>query len=829
MQKFAKTYHRYLISSLILGSISATAHARTARIPGDFGSIQEGIYFHGDYDTLLVAPGLYRGSNPHPGLGESYGNVDVDWGAWADGLVIRSEGGPEVTTIDAGGETGGLYIHDVGSTTRLEGFTLRGGTGNWFEECSNEHSWHDLPDYGGALIINNASPVIQNCVFVNNGKLDNLYGSAALIWNGQGDEPAKATAPSFNNCEFKLNYAGGAGGAVTVFDNTGDPSDAITPSFFNCRFEDNRANAFGGAIASWADRLTVIGSEFYFNGAHMDESTSMVSPNHPLCGVPPAASDESAPCHGGGVSIVSGEAIIIESSFGSNYASGNGGGIHAFGDLEAQVSAWRCNFSENRADSLGGDAYAGSGSLYLEDCSMRSSQAFSGGSIAVQSFGDIPVSLAIDGTSFYQTLSTSRPGGAGVLIDGRDNGLASASISNSEFNSCSTEAFSSGGSVHVRTAMADLDNCRFLNNAAQRGAGVYVYNGDVSLKNGFFSGNQSQESGAGFYSILANGSLDNCEFLSNVDFGPYGGGAIYAFDSGTELRGCILSDNQTGGDGGAVFSSGNGQFSAQNCNFKDNQADNNSDGLWFGDNFETKLENCIVWETGTGTPIVGDADVTYSNVRGGHPGTGNINANPGWISRLGYDYVLPANSASMDAGTGEEDGLTWTAINSNYGQRNTATPDMGAYGGPTVVGWMSGAHGRSAWGEGLSAGDPANVTGSPYLGKVPSNWQDYSVRIDVGGYLNITLGSVILSDERGIDLYVEEVDAEDGFSTDSYEVFVSLNAQDWTSLGTASGDATFDLRSKAKEADYIRIEPLGTDVVEIDAVSLIHYDADWIR
>lgn len=132
---------------------------------------------------------------------------------------------------------------------------------------------------------------------------------------------------------------------------------------------------------------------------------------------------------------------------------------------------------------------------------------------------------------------------------------------------------------------------------------------------------------------------------------------------------------------------------------------------------------------------------------------------------------------------------------------------------------------------GLGIGSPLNALGPLYEGKVPSNWSDFSVRIGAGGYLVLDMGEgEEITDRDGFDLYVEEVDAEDGVGVaDPYLVYVSDDAVTWAYIGDGLGDSYFDLDGIVSVARYVKIEVTELDA-EIDGVeaNIVDRYADWV-
>jgi hypothetical protein len=92
---------------------SGISAAGVIRVPDDVGSIPIALLVAAPYDTILVAPGTYQ--------------VNLEWPA-KDGIKLLSEAGPEVTTLDGGGNVQVIGIYTkVDTTTVVVGFTIRNG------------------------------------------------------------------------------------------------------------------------------------------------------------------------------------------------------------------------------------------------------------------------------------------------------------------------------------------------------------------------------------------------------------------------------------------------------------------------------------------------------------------------------------------------------------------------------------------------------------------------------------------------------------------------------------------------------------------------------
>ncbi len=133
-------------------ALSGATLATTINVPGDSATIQAGINGASDFDTVLVAAGTYTGD----------GNRDLDF----DGklIVLRSSGGPAVTTIDCGGSVSephqAIRFHNgEDSLAVVNGFTITNGY--WYED--------DWPYYDGGIVqCSSSAPAIVNCAITGN-------------------------------------------------------------------------------------------------------------------------------------------------------------------------------------------------------------------------------------------------------------------------------------------------------------------------------------------------------------------------------------------------------------------------------------------------------------------------------------------------------------------------------------------------------------------------------------------------------------------------------------------------------------------------------------
>ena len=165
-----------VVAAMMLAS--AAAQADIINVPGDQPTIQAGIDAAINGDEVVVADGPYTGS----------GNVNLDFGGRL--ITVRSASGDPVLCIidcqSAPQTRGFLFQSGETAAAMVDGFTIANGNVN---------------NNGGGMLIDNSSPTITNCLF-----LDNLAGSEG------GAIVNTSSSPMVMNCSFNDNLAhfGGA-------------------------------------------------------------------------------------------------------------------------------------------------------------------------------------------------------------------------------------------------------------------------------------------------------------------------------------------------------------------------------------------------------------------------------------------------------------------------------------------------------------------------------------------------------------------------------------------------------------------------------------------
>jgi hypothetical protein len=250
-----------------------------------FDEIQDGI-------DAVASPGTV-----HVAAGDYNQNIVLE-----DGVEVLGAGA-DVATIYGGGSGSVVSGSDVGSTTKLDGFTITNGN------ASN----------GGGIYLYNSSPTISNCIFSGN-----LAGSGGGMYNEY------YCSPRVTNCNFSGNSASSCGGGMYNY-------WYCSPRVTNCIFSDNSANGAAGMYNLRCCSPTVTNCIF---------------------------SDNSATYHGGGMYNLNWSSpTVTNCNFSGNSASSCGGGMLSYNSSPAIIN----NIIVSNTASRGGGIYADDASYPIID------------------------------------------------------------------------------------------------------------------------------------------------------------------------------------------------------------------------------------------------------------------------------------------------------------------------------------------------------------------------------------------------------------------------------------------------------------------------------
>ncbi|MBI5092771.1 MAG: carboxypeptidase regulatory-like domain-containing protein [Candidatus Hydrogenedentes bacterium] len=236
----------------------------------------------------------------------------------------------------------------------------------------------------------------------------------------------------------------------------------------------------------------------------------------------------------------------------------------------------------------------------------------------------------------------------------------------------------SGGGMFNKGVSPTITNCVFQVNKAEFNAGMANGNGaSPVITDCVFTANTSNVNAAGMGNWTnCNPVVTRCIFSANIA-GRMGGGLFDGDGSSSTITNCIFKDNSGVNVGGGIANYQNGLSKVTNCVFINNTVSGASwggggIGAWqssptimncsftlnsgagsavYSDTDSTLATNCVLWGD-NGAEVKGIPTILYSDVQGGHAGTGNIDLDPMYMDPANHDLQLQWGSPCIDAGTG---------------------------------------------------------------------------------------------------------------------------------------------------------------------------------
>jgi predicted outer membrane repeat protein len=402
-----------------------------------------------------------------------------------------------------------------------------------------------------------------------------------------------------------------------------------------------------------------------------------------------------------------------------------------------------------------------------------------------------------------ETMRSQRNPSAHVTILSGDIGTVGNASDNSFHVVTSDSSVTATGVLDGFTITAGNANGSSASNQ-DRGGGLWINGGSVTISHCIFTGNSASEKGGGIRVTSASPTIDHCTFTSNS--GGQGGGGIGAGSgSGFTVSNSTFRSNSTVSTSGAGLETASG-VTAVNCVFQNNSGNgllyilggivinstftgNTSYGVAFDQ--DGTVVNSILWVDAIDEVFVGfgTINITYSDVGGsGFSGTGNKNANPLFVNAGTGDLRLGSGSPAVDAGNnaGVPGGITTDLNGLPRFFDDPSVPDTGA-GSPPIV--DMGAYERVP----LSVSSPSSATAC--------SGSSASFSVTASGQPTLTYrwrkGGVVLSDGGAVSgsttamLTINPVSAGDAGSydvvvTDGFEQNVTSSAATLTVKSTPS-------------------------------------------
>jgi hypothetical protein len=239
-----------------------------------------------------------------------------------------------------------------------------------------------------------------------------------------------------------------------------------------------------------------------------------------------------------------------------------------------------------------------------------------------------------------------------------------------------------GGGIYISNCSPTMTGCVFIANASHNGAGMFNRFSSPNLINCTFYANEAGSVGGAMCTDFSSPVMSNCTFRENTS-GIIAGGMFLAGGSPI-LTNCVFIKNSAPSSGGGAMVNGGIDLTLTNCTFSGNSAMSNS--VMDNAHSTITMTNCILWNNTP--PQIGDYNstivITYSDIKGGWPGLGNIDADPCFADAAGGDLRLSSVSPCIDAGYNNAPNLPPTNFDGHPriidGDCNdTEVVDMGAF------------------------------------------------------------------------------------------------------------------------------------------------------
>ena len=618
----------------------------TIWVPDDYATIREAVFAADPGDTVIVRDGIYTGSS----------NRNIDF--LGKEITVKSENGPDHCIIDA--EYAGIIFSFSFYETEnavVKGFTLMNGTASGTLG-------------GGAMKIMFASPLITGCVFKSNFAAEG--GGAVYV--------GASANPQFTHCQFEDNSTVSdlGGGAILIK----SASSITTVRFVNCLFKDNSTTDYGGAVRILGggirpelmmENCTLTGN-FAANGPEIYSSNAKIILTNCIVwnqlAFPPIKTV-------GSTEIISFSDISLLTGVYSGTENINQNPMFVTGyrgTLYLSPSSPCVDAGDENADGVCylDDQYS---IACLSDYTTQIDGELDHGA-ADMGYHYVPyIPVIYHVPSHYPTIQNAIDNASDFDIVMVAPGTYTG-VGNKNLNFL-------GKRIKVQSGNGPFDcviNCegagrgvRFINGedfysvfdgftiqnggAVSQGGAIFCQYSSPLISNCIFSYNSATESGGAIYSEESGMTLTSTVFEHNS--ASDSGGAIYCLDSSDQIYNCLFERNWGANKGGAILCDSYSHAAIESCTFYANEVESDDGGAIASlDNSDVVVKNSVFYaDQPTEIHVYsGCVTVTYSNVMEGWPGTGNMDANPRFVTGPLGDFYLDYSARNMspciDTGTG---------------------------------------------------------------------------------------------------------------------------------------------------------------------------------
>lgn len=287
-----------------------------------------------------------------------------------------------------------VVLENIGSSTILDGFTIRGG------EATDPNEENSRGRKGGG-ILSSGSPIFRNLNFASNRAIDG--GALASLEGG----------PRILSCRFEGNIAENTGGAALLLEALHDDHSEIL-IVDDCRFVGNQAKD-GGAIQNFRDLTLIRSSRFEDNTATLGGSLSLRggSPDVIEC-----VFIRNQAQFGGAIAASNFDGNLINLSFLGNHATTYGGAC-TFSSTSSEFLMANCLFSGNTAVVEGGAIRLSGPKMKMMNCTLSGNSAPKGGGLLIRPEDTVQIENSILwGNGFNGVQTEISPPSPKLMTDG---------------------------------------------------------------------------------------------------------------------------------------------------------------------------------------------------------------------------------------------------------------------------------------------------------------------------------------------------------------------------------------------------------------------------
>lgn len=546
----------------------------------------------------------------------------------------------------------------ITSSTVVSGFVIRNGAaqdgaGIWCQGSptisNNRIMQNNASDIGGGIYCQNSSPQILNNYIMGNSAQNaggGIGGTGTPILIGN----SIVVNSSYSGGGVSLSSVGSFLNNLVVQNTSGVDISSFTISKFthNCLYANTFYN-YSSVMTDQTGKNGNISADPLILSAAIGDLRLQI--NSPCIDAGDDSSVQSTWVDVDGLPRIQGSHVDIGAS---EYTGSSPVAIvpvvrvSPSGSDSNDGSSWKSpkKSIQNAIDSLyatGGEVWV-AGGTYNERILLRSFihvyGGFSGTEVSRSERGSSAASTVLDGGSGGPVVQSLDPGYEVSTLDG-------FTLKNG--------SYTRGAGITCVNSSPILSNNTITQN---NGYGIYEYNSSGKIFKNVITGNSS----AGIYCyVQASPSI-----LSNSITSNYGGGIICYSNASPLIANCLISDNQAS-SGAGIFCTTNSSPNIINNTIVKNSLTGSGGGTGSGVNCSTSssplLANNIVAFNGTGiywdgssnpsfgsNCVYGNSSYDYMGSFNPAGSSGNITADPGFVSLSSKNYHLKSGSSCIDKG-----------------------------------------------------------------------------------------------------------------------------------------------------------------------------------